>query len=77
MVEDGVAKTAFYTCYGLYKWMVLPRGLSNAPATFMRAINKLFANLLDHGIIMFLNNVPFYSHNRDEHVQLLHTVFDK
>ena len=77
MAEDSVVKTAFHTCYGLYEWPVLPMGLVNAPATFMWAMNNLFTNLLDRSVIVFLNDVLVYSHTRDEHVQLLHTVFDK
>ena len=57
--------------------MVLPMGLTFAPAMFMQVINSFFANLLHHGIIVFFNDILVYSHTRDEHVQLLHLVFDK
>ena len=72
-----MAKTSFHTHYGLYKWTVLPMGLTNAPATFMRVMNNLFTNLLDRGVIVFLDDVLLYSHTREEHVQLLCTVFGK
>ena len=43
----------------------------------MQARKSKFANLLDRGIIMFLDDILVYSHRRDKHAQLLHMVFDK
>ena len=63
-----MAKTAFHTYYGLYKWTVLLMGLTNALAMFMRAMNNLFTDLLDRGIIVFLDDVLVYSYTSDEHV---------
>ena len=39
---DDVPKTAFRTRYGHFEFLVLPFGLTNAPATFMHMMHDIF-----------------------------------
>jgi hypothetical protein len=42
-------KMAFKMRYGLYEYMVMLFGLSNAPATFENMMNHIFQDVLDLG----------------------------
>ena len=53
----------------------MPMGLTNAPATFMRMMNNLFMDILDKGVIVFLDGMLIYSTMVEEHFQLLEKVF--
>ena len=55
----------------------MPFGLTNAPATFMRTMNNLFADLLDQGVVAFMDDVLIYSSSIEEHTRLLKAVFQK
>ena len=72
---ESVPKTAFSTRYGYYKWLVMPIGLTNAPAAFMRAMNNLFSDMLDRGVEAFMDDNPLYSSTIEAHELLLKAVF--
>ena len=55
----------------------MPFGLTNAPATFMRTMNNLFSDLLDRGVVNFMDDVLIYSFNIEDHKLLLKAVFTR
>jgi hypothetical protein len=59
-------KTAFKTWYRLYEYTVMPFGLSNAPATFQNMINHIFRDLLDLGLIVYLDDILIYAEIEEE-----------
>jgi transposase InsO family protein len=67
-------KTAFRTRYGHYEFMVVPMGLTNAPATFQAYINKALRGLVDDFCIVYLDDILVFSRTREEHDQHLQQV---
>lgn len=74
--EEDVPKTAFRSRYGSYEWLVLPMGLTNAPATFMHLMNQIFREHLDKFVIVFLDDVLVYSRTLAEHRRHVRLVLD-
>ncbi|QRW24326.1 Retrotransposable element Tf2 protein [Rhizoctonia solani] len=65
--EGDEWKTAFKTKYGLFKYLVMPFGLTNAPAAFQDMMNKIFRDLLDVYVIIYLDNILVFSLNEKDH----------
>ena len=65
ITDADVPKTAFITHKGLYEYLVLPFGLSNAPAAFQRAMNKLFSHL--PFVLVYMDDILVYSKTEAEH----------
>jgi hypothetical protein len=64
-----IPKTAFFTRYGLYEYLVMSFGLTNASAHFMYLMNSVFISEFDKFVIVFINNILVYSKNEEEHEQ--------
>jgi hypothetical protein len=67
IAEDEEWKTTFHTHYGLFKWLVMPFGLSNAPMAFQRFMNDIFGDLLDVCVIVYLDDILIYSDDMSQH----------
>jgi hypothetical protein len=74
---SDIPKTAFSTRYGLYEFLVMSFGLTNAPAYFMYLMNSVFMPELDKSVVVFIDDILVYSKNEAEHTKHLHTVLQR
>jgi hypothetical protein len=68
-------KTAFTTHIGHFEWKVLAFGLTNAPATFQRAMNHIFGPYIGKFVCVYLDDICVYSKTPEDHLKHLELVF--
>ncbi len=65
------------TRYGSYKFLVMPFGFTNAPATFCTFMNDIFRECLDDFVVVYIDDILIYSGSLEEHAEHLRKVFQR
>ena len=76
VVEQDRLETTFQTKWGTFVYRRMPFGLINVGATFQRAVDISFQGLIDHNVVVYLDDVTVLSKKRENHVFHLKQIFD-
>jgi hypothetical protein len=74
MSPSDQLKTTFRTPWGTYAYRKMPFGLINAGATFQRTMDISFRGLINHSVVVYLDDVTVYSKNKNDHLTHLRAV---
>jgi site-specific recombinase XerC len=70
-------KTAFRTQYGLFKFLVMPCGLTNVPASCQEFVNKTLREYLDIFCAVYIDDILIYSKTKKEHTEHVRKILAK
>ena len=74
--SDDKKHTSFQTPLGVFCYIVIPFGLKIASVTYQCAMNTIFHDHLRKTMECYVNDIAIKSHNKDNHLHDLRTVFN-
>nr|XP_019066935.1 uncharacterized protein LOC101255278 [Solanum lycopersicum] len=77
MDKEDAEKTAFITHWGVYHYRVMPFGLKNAGATYMRAMTTIFHDMIHKEIKVYVDDVIIESRESSDHLTHLRKFFER
>lgn len=77
IAKESTKYTAFNTCFGTYKFLRLPMGLSTSPNSFQLLMDKALRGLLYKSVLCYLDDVIVCSNTFDQHLSDLCEVFQR
>ncbi|KAM1132646.1 hypothetical protein ACFX19_047714 [Malus domestica] len=77
MALEDEELTAFCTPKGIYCYKVMPFGLKNAGATYQRAMQKIFNDMLHKNVECYVDDVVVKTKKRLDHLKDLRVVFER
>ncbi|KAI5335836.1 hypothetical protein L3X38_025970 [Prunus dulcis] len=77
MAEQDIHKTAFMCPghIGAFEYTVMPFGLRNAGATYQRAMNSIFHDMIGHSLEVYIDDVVIKSPEEGDHISSLRKAF--
>lgn len=77
MEESDKNKTAFVCPLGFWEWNRMPQGITNAPSTFQRLMEKCMGDINLREVLVFLDDIIVFSKTLEEHETRLAKVLNR
>jgi len=77
MKDEYKYKIAFKTKWGISTFKRILFHLSNVGATFQRAMDHAFGELINKTILVYLDDIIVFSKSRKDHLEHIRQVFEK